>query len=165
MDPVRIAIRCLFSFIVLLAMVRLSGKRLISHASAFDFVLSLVAGDLVDDVIFAEVPVLEFIVAIGVLTVFELFASFLVRSSRQAVWLLEGKPGILLKHGILDQKGTRSEQLNEQEVEALLRLKGVEKEKWYQVKLATLENSGAFAILKKDSRRDAQKKDRSRLRG
>ena len=164
MDPVRIAIRCLFSFIVLLAMVRLSGKRLISHASAFDFVLSLLAGDLVDDVIFAEVPVLEFLVAIGVLTLLELSASFLVYSSKKAVWLLEGNPGLLLENGLLDHKGMRSEKINEQELEALLRLKGMEKEKWHQVKLATVEASGEFATLKNDAMKDAQKKDRSRLR-
>jgi uncharacterized membrane protein YcaP (DUF421 family) len=163
MDPVRIAIRCLFSFLVLLAMVRLSGKRLISHAGAFDFVLSLIAGDLVDDVIFAEVPVLQFVVGISALFVCELSAGILVHRSREAVWLLEGRPAILVEKGFLDPKSTKSEMISEEEVEALLRLKGFEKEKWHQIKVATIEASGDYAVLKEASMQSAQKKDRSKL--
>jgi uncharacterized membrane protein YcaP (DUF421 family) len=144
-------------------MVRLSGKRLMSHASAFDFVLSLIAGDLVDDLMFAEVPVLQFLTGISVLLACEVLAAILVHRRRQAVWLLEGKPAIILENGVTDQQTLRSELISEEEVEALLRLKGMEKEKWHQVKIATIEASGHYAVLKKTSMQSAQKTDRSML--
>jgi uncharacterized membrane protein YcaP (DUF421 family) len=63
LDPLRIAIRALAAFIFLLALLRLSGKRAISQGTAFDFVLSLVLGDLVDNVIWGEAPFGQFAVA------------------------------------------------------------------------------------------------------
>ena len=42
MEIGRIAIRCVFTFVVLLALVRLSGKRTVSEGKTFDFVLALV---------------------------------------------------------------------------------------------------------------------------
>lgn len=63
MDPLRIVVRAAFAFIFLLAMIRISGKRTVREATAFDFVLALVFGDLVDDVIWAEVAASAFVVA------------------------------------------------------------------------------------------------------
>jgi uncharacterized membrane protein YcaP (DUF421 family) len=63
MDPLRIAARCLVVFIFLLTVLRISGKRTIRHGSAFDFVLALIIGDLVDDAIWGEVPLSQFVVA------------------------------------------------------------------------------------------------------
>lgn len=63
MDPLRIVIRVLFAYVLLLVLLRLAGKRAIRHGSAFDFVLALVIGDLVDNAIWAEVPLAEFAVA------------------------------------------------------------------------------------------------------
>ena len=163
MDPGRIAIRCLASFIVLLVLVRLSGKRTVSQGTAFDFVLSLIIGDLVDDVIYAEVPFTNFLVAAGTLTMMEIIASIFVHRSGRLMWLLEGRPGILLKEGRLDSRAMSDEQFNEKDVSCLLRLKGVDQEKWSQLKLATIESEGQLAVLRKPAMKAAQKKDRKRL--
>jgi uncharacterized membrane protein YcaP (DUF421 family) len=63
MDPLRIAIRCLMAYVFLLALLRLAGKRTVREGTAFDFVLSLIMGDLIDDPIWSEVPVAQFVVA------------------------------------------------------------------------------------------------------
>jgi hypothetical protein len=55
MDPLRIAARAVFAYIVLLVLVRLSGKHRVTQANPFDFSLSLILGDLVDDPIWGEV--------------------------------------------------------------------------------------------------------------
>jgi uncharacterized membrane protein YcaP (DUF421 family) len=67
MDPLRIAARVVFAYVVLMAMVRVSGKRMVRHASPFDFTLSLILGDMVDDLLWAEVDASVFVVAAGVL--------------------------------------------------------------------------------------------------
>jgi uncharacterized membrane protein YcaP (DUF421 family) len=66
MDPLRIAIRAVAAFLFLLALLRLSGKRTIYQGSAFDFVLALILGDMIDNAIFNEVPFAVF--ATGSLT-------------------------------------------------------------------------------------------------
>jgi uncharacterized membrane protein YcaP (DUF421 family) len=67
MDPLRIAARVVFAYVVLMIMVRVSGKRLIRHASPYDFTLTLILGDMVDDLLWAEVDASVFVVAAGML--------------------------------------------------------------------------------------------------
>jgi len=64
MDPLRIVARVVVAYVVLLVMVRVSGKRLVRHASPFDFTLSLILGDMVDDLLWAEVDASVFVVAV-----------------------------------------------------------------------------------------------------
>ena len=67
MDPLRIAARALFAYVMLLVLLRVSGKRIVRHASPFDFTLSLILGDMVDDLLWAEVDASVFVVGVGVL--------------------------------------------------------------------------------------------------
>jgi uncharacterized membrane protein YcaP (DUF421 family) len=67
MDPCRIGVRCLIAYVFLLVVMRLAGKRVVRHANAFDFVLALIVGDLVDDALWSEVPVAQFVVATATL--------------------------------------------------------------------------------------------------
>jgi uncharacterized membrane protein YcaP (DUF421 family) len=67
MDPFRIAVRAVFGYVLLLVMVRLSGKQTIAYGATSDFVLALVFGDLIDDLVWAEVPASQFVVAAGTL--------------------------------------------------------------------------------------------------
>jgi uncharacterized membrane protein YcaP (DUF421 family) len=62
MDPLRIVARVLFAYVMLLVLMRLSGKHTLKQGSAFDFTLALVLGDMVDDMIWAEVNASAFVV-------------------------------------------------------------------------------------------------------
>ena len=67
MDPLRIAVRAVFAYVVLLALVRVSGKRTVKQGSPFDFTIALILGDMVDDAVWAEVPLSTFVVATATL--------------------------------------------------------------------------------------------------
>jgi uncharacterized membrane protein YcaP (DUF421 family) len=67
MDPLRIAVRAAFAFLVLLVLVRVSGKRTVKQGSPFDFTVALILGDMFDDAVWAEVAMSQFVVASGVL--------------------------------------------------------------------------------------------------
>jgi uncharacterized membrane protein YcaP (DUF421 family) len=67
MDPLRIAVRAAFAFLVLLLLVRVSGKRTVKQGSPFDFTVALILGDMFDDAVWAEVAMSQFVVACGVL--------------------------------------------------------------------------------------------------
>jgi uncharacterized membrane protein YcaP (DUF421 family) len=69
MDPLRIAIRAVFAFVTLLVLIRLSGKRGVKQANVFDFTVAILLGDLVDDLLWAEVAASQFVVAAGVLMI------------------------------------------------------------------------------------------------
>jgi uncharacterized membrane protein YcaP (DUF421 family) len=72
MDLLRIAVRCLITYIFLLVVMRLAGKRVVRHAESFDFVLALILGDLVDDALWSEVPVAQFVIATATLVFMKL---------------------------------------------------------------------------------------------
>ena len=67
MDPLRIGVRAVIAYLLLLALARQSGLRTVKYASPFDFTVALIAGDMVDDLIWAEVAAAQFMVAAGVL--------------------------------------------------------------------------------------------------
>jgi uncharacterized membrane protein YcaP (DUF421 family) len=67
MDLGRIVIRVVFAYVVLLVLIRLTGKTAVNHASPVEFVLAMVLGDLVDDAVWAEVNASTFVVAAGAL--------------------------------------------------------------------------------------------------
>jgi uncharacterized membrane protein YcaP (DUF421 family) len=60
--------RVIVTYVVLLLLVRASGKQSVRHGTTFDFVLSVIVGDMVDDAIWAEVGMSTFLV--GVVTLF-----------------------------------------------------------------------------------------------
>jgi uncharacterized membrane protein YcaP (DUF421 family) len=72
MDPLRLAARCLFAYVFLLVLLRLARKASIRQASTCDFVLILVLGDLIDDAIWADVPLVQFAVATATLVLCKL---------------------------------------------------------------------------------------------
>ncbi len=76
MDPLRTVVRCLVAYLFLLGLFRLAGKGSIRSGSPFDFVLALTIGDLVDDAVWAEVPVVQFIVAATTLVLTKLLMTW-----------------------------------------------------------------------------------------
>jgi hypothetical protein len=76
MDPLRIAVRALFAYLFLLVLLRVSGKQTIRHGTPFDFLLALIMGDLIDDALWNEVPMSEFVVAAGTLSLTKLMTTF-----------------------------------------------------------------------------------------
>ena len=67
MDPWRIIVRVVFAYTVLLVLVRLSSKRTVKQASPLDFTIAIILGDLVDDLVWAEVNASVFVAATGML--------------------------------------------------------------------------------------------------
>ena len=63
MDPLRLALRVFFVYTFLLVLLRLTGKRTIRQGTPFDFVLALILGDLIDDALWTDVPIVQFAVA------------------------------------------------------------------------------------------------------
>jgi uncharacterized membrane protein YcaP (DUF421 family) len=72
MNPFRIGLRSVVAYLILLFLLRVAGKRTVKQVSTFDFVLALIVGDLIDDAIWAEVPIAQFVVASATLLLMKL---------------------------------------------------------------------------------------------
>lgn len=139
MELWRIAVRAALAYVYLLAITRASGKSTISQATPFDFVVSLILGDLIDDALWAEVSIAKFGVAAGSIV----FADLVVKlGTFRWPWffrLVSGAPRVVLRDGIEDRDALHREQMNEGDLEHLLHENGIDREHWPDVHLGTLE--------------------------
>ena len=159
MEIYKIAIRAAFSFVFLLALVRLSGKRVVSEGTAFDFVLAVVLGDLIDDALWAEVPISQFVVATGTLAVAELVTAMGAFSFSAVDRLVEGSPALFMRDGRLVPEAMRRELMNESDVAHMLRSHGLEREEWEQVERAWVEERGEPSVIFHEWAKPARKVD------
>ncbi|HXG65363.1 MAG TPA: YetF domain-containing protein [Blastocatellia bacterium] len=164
MEIYRIVLRVLFAYIFLHALLRLSGKRTVAEGRSFDFVVALILGDMIDDMIWAEVPASQFVVGAGTLVLAQVALSLGSYASQTFAGLVEGKPAMIVRDGTLMRGAMRAERLNEKDVEALLRHKGLQRSRWREVKTAWLEDNGEPSVLKKEWAEPAQKRELEKLK-
>jgi uncharacterized membrane protein YcaP (DUF421 family) len=156
---IQIGLRAVLGYVFLLALIRVSGKRLISEATGMEFVLAIIIGDLVDDAIFATTPFAQLIAAAGTLALLHLTVA-IVAAHDVRIWrLVEGEPPVLLQNGIPQRKAMRHEQINRKEVASMLRLAGISAARWAEVKRARIEEEGLLAVVFHEWAKPAQRKD------
>jgi uncharacterized membrane protein YcaP (DUF421 family) len=159
MDLLAIAVRALVAYAFLLALVRASGKRSVSHTSPFDFVMALVLGDLFDDLLGAEIGLAQFAVAAGTLVVVETAtATAQARSGWLHTWVT-GEPVVLLRDGEPVRDALRRERVKEDDLEAHLRLHGMERARWEDVRTARLEPGGAVSVERTRRAQEVERRD------
>ena len=151
------ALRAVAVYGLALLVIRIMGKRTVGNFTAFDLLVALMLGEVVDEIIYGEVPFVQGTVAI--LTI----ASAHYANSWLSYWghgfdkLLEGTPTIVVRDGQLERKGMRVERMNENDVRAELRLNGVDGIE--EVRLATVETDGHVSVLRQDWAKTLQKGD------
>jgi uncharacterized membrane protein YcaP (DUF421 family) len=158
MDPNELlttAARTVAVYVLMLIVIRALGKRTVGNFSAFDLLVALMLGEVVDEIIYGDVRFIQgtiAIVSIGALAYADAFLSFHGLDA-----LLEGKPTIVLRDGEFDRNGMRSERMNEKEVLGHLRTMGIHDMR--EVHLAIVENDGTVSVLKQTWAEPAQKAD------
>ena len=119
MDPQELfltGLRALLVYVVMLFVMRLLGKRTIGNFSAFDLLVALMLGEVVDEVIYGDVSLAQGFVAIFVLAAVEYANSWLSYGSDAANRWLEGEPTPLVVDGSLQRDGMRKERMHERDV-------------------------------------------------
>lgn len=163
MDVFRVAIRCLVTFIFLLIMLRMAGKKVISQSTAFDFVLSLIVGDLVDDILFWEVPASQFVIAVASLVLADLSVKLIGYRSAAFDFLINGRPTILFQDSKPIQAGLHTEWIHPADLRALLRINGFDEQTEKDIKIAVMEDSGELSVLKIDGAKPLQNNEKEIL--
>ena len=160
MDPRDLALtaaRAVAVYAVMLAVSRLSGKRTIGSFSAFDFLVALMLGEVVDEIIYGSVSMAHGFVAIGVVALMHYGNSWLTYWDHGFGHLLEGSPTVVLEKGQLHYPGMRAERMNEKDVLSELRLHGVDDLR--EVKVAVIEYNGHLSVIRQDWAEPVQKAD------
>jgi uncharacterized membrane protein YcaP (DUF421 family) len=154
-----VAVRALTGYLFLLVLLRATGKRSISQSSPFDFVMALILGDLIDDCLWAEAGFAQFAVAAGTLVVVQTAVATAQARSRALHAWITGEPPVVLRDGRPVRDALRRARVREDELAAHLRLHGVERERWDDLRLARLEAGGVVSIEKTGPAREVERHD------
>lgn len=164
MELHRIAVRAVFAYVVLLGLLRASGKRTVGQSTPFAFVLALVIGDMVDDALWAEVAAAQFTVAVSTLTVTQILVAWAASRSAWVDRLVTGSPAPIVIDGTADRASLRATRMNGKSVAFELRHHGLGRGQWGDVKLAHVETSGDVSVLRTREARPIPKKDADAVR-
>jgi uncharacterized membrane protein YcaP (DUF421 family) len=156
------ALRASFVYVFLLIVVRLLGKREIGNTSAFDLIVALILGEVVDEIIYGDVTILQGVVAIVVVALWHLVNSWASFKSKFIEKLTGAPPTVVVKNGEIQRKNLARERLNEDELLSELRMMGVDDVK--EVKQATLEPNGKISVIQEDWAKPVQRQDLSDLK-
>jgi uncharacterized membrane protein YcaP (DUF421 family) len=156
------ALRASFVYFFLLLVVRLLGKREIGNTSAFDLIVALILGEVVDEIIYGDVTILQGVVAIVVVAIWHVANSWASFQSQIIDKITGAPPTVLVKNGQIQHKNLAKERVNKDELLSELRMMGVEDVK--EVKQATLEPNGKVSVIQEDWAKPVQRQDLTALR-
>ena len=160
MDPQDLlltALRASLIYFFLLFVVRILGKREVGNASAFDLIVALMLGEVVDEAIYGDVSMAKGLLAIGVIAAWHFVNSWASYKSKFIQRLTGAEPTVLVENGKIQQDKLAKERMNPDEVYAEMRLLGVDDIS--EVKKATLEPNGQMSVLYEDWAKPVQKQD------
>ena len=142
-------------YVFMLIVIRALGKRTVGNFSAFDLLVALMLGEMVDEIIYGDVRFTQGAVAVVVIGALAYADAWLSYAGMDT--LLEGTPTVVIRDGEYDRKGMRAERMNEHDVLAHLREQGIHDMR--EVHLAVVENDGSVSVLKQPWAEAAQKAD------
>lgn len=129
----------------MLVVLRSSGKRAIGNFTAFDLLVALMLGEVVDEMIYGDVTFAQGAIAIGTVGVLQYVNSWLSYWDHGMDKVLERTPSVVVRNGRFERGGMRKERMNEKDVMAELRLRGVADV--HEVRLAAIENDGQLSVI------------------
>ncbi len=162
LDLTSIILRVSVMYIFVLTLVRISGKQSLGQLTPMDFVVTLIIGDLFDDVFWAEVPIAKGMVGFATIILVHILVTYAVSRSKFLHRLIASPPRLVVENGKLVLENLQREWMRPETVQFELRLGG--EEHLRDIKEARLEPSGTISVLKAPSSKPIQKKDKRLLR-
>ena len=160
MDPRELLLtagRAFVIYVVMLIVVRTLGKRAVGNFAAFDLLVALMLGEVVDEIIYGEVGFSQGILAILVIAGAQAGNSWLTWLGQPFDRLLEGSPTVVVRDGELQPQGMRSERMNAKEVMGHIRAQGIRDLR--EVKLALVEDDGSVSVIRQSWAEPATRAD------
>jgi uncharacterized membrane protein YcaP (DUF421 family) len=158
LDLTGIILRVSIMYLYALALVRISGKQSLGQLTPMDFIVTLILGDLFDDVFWVEIPVVQGMVGFATIVLVHMFVTFVTSRNKTIFWALASPARVMIEDGRLVQKSLQIERMRADDVQSELRTKG--EEHMREVKEARLEPSGQVSVIKDPSCKPVPKKEK-----
>lgn len=153
-----IIIRVLIIYILVLVLFRLMGKRQIAQMQPFEFVLTLIIADLAV-IPMAEIalPLLNGIVPLITLVIFQFVITFLTRKSNFFSRLISGKPVIIVNPEGIDYSALKKLNITIDDLFESIRTAGYFN--LAEIEYAIMETNGEMSVMPKSNFAPASKGD------
>ena len=146
-------LRAVIVYVVLLGMIRLSGKRTMGQFTAFDMLLIVLLGNAVQNALLgSDTSMSGGLLLAATLIVLNWLVGFITARSRTAERVLEGAPVVLARNGHLYRDVLRRELVSRDDFAKSMREQGCSDVD--RIHLALLETNGHITILLREERSD-----------
>jgi uncharacterized membrane protein YcaP (DUF421 family) len=134
-------------YVVMLIVVRLSGRRSVAQMTPFDFVLILIVAETTQQALLGEdFSITNSVILILTLFTLDILMSYWKRNSPRTERMLDGAPTILVSYGTPDREALQWSRVQIDDIlEAAREQQGVERLE--QIKFAILEVGGDLSII------------------
>ena len=145
---VTIFFRTLLIYLILIATVRLMGKRQIGELEVTDFVTTLILSEIASlPITDTNIPVSHALIPMITLLFLEVASSIVLIRLPRLKTLVSARPTVVISNGVLDQSALRSIRISMEELMGEIRQQGYSS--LDQIGDAILEKNGKFTILPK----------------
>ena len=139
-------LRAVAVYAVLLALIRLSGKRTMGQFTPFDMLLIVLLGTAVQNSLIGDdVSLLGGLLLAAVLIALNWCVAWLTSRSRRAERIIEGAPVVLARNGKLFERVLQRELVSDSDFQEALRMNNVEDVS--EVEIALLETNGSISVV------------------
>ncbi|RKR06570.1 uncharacterized membrane protein YcaP (DUF421 family) [Kushneria sinocarnis] len=147
MQPVgHVLVVGILTYVALIVVLRLSGKRTLSKWNAFDFIVTIALGSVLATALMStRVSLLQSIVALVVLVLLQFAITFTSVRSPVMRRLIKAEPALLLEAGGYRHDVMHRERVVEAEIRAAIREKGIADVE--SVAAVVLETDGSFSVI------------------
>lgn len=151
-------LRTTLSFIVLLILARLLGKKQLSQLTYFHYITGITIGSTAAQIASVkETPFMDGMVSLIWWTVLTILASMISLNWPQMRNIIDGSPTVIIKNGELSVQALKTSKLHMDDLIMLLREQSIYSIE--DVHYAILETNGQLSILKKPAEQSATKQD------
>lgn len=139
-------LRTFIMFLIIMAGLRLLGKRGVKQLSVFELVVIIGLGSAAGDPMFyKEVGLLPSLIVFAMIISLYSLITYFIGQNKKFENLIEGKPICLIKNGVFEINNFKKEALGEDEFFAELRLQGVSQ--LGQIEEAIEESNGEISVF------------------
>lgn len=143
----RTAITTVVAYILVIIMLRISGKRTLAKMNAFDFVVTIALGSILASVILSKsIPLAEGILAIGLLIVLQFCITSITVRSKKFKKIISSDPTLLYYNGEILHKTLKKERVAVEEIYKSIRESG--HASFDNINAIILETTGDITIIR-----------------
>ncbi len=153
-----VIIRTIILYTLVVVVMRLMGKRQLGELQPYELVITIMISELASlPMQDTRLPLLLGIIPIVTMLIMQILVSEIQLRSEKVRSIIDGKPSILLRNGILDTKALREQRINIDDLMEELRTNGYFN--FEDIAYLILENNGQISVIPKANLSPVTKSD------